>query len=270
MEPKSRIGRTSLTTVLIVIILLIVLFYVGWLTPIESATSVVLRPFQTSASFVTSGLKRLVEPFSSIVALQRENDQLIQRNNDLLVTSATLRQQLVEQEIIEEQITFLTSAGYDFATARVIGRTNDPSFQSININIGSTKGLRTGQAVVINNGVLVGIVKKVEPTHAEVLLINDSRSTINARIQNDSATPGTVNGQFTSSLKMDLIPQDKPVALNDYVVTSKANTNTPDGLLIGQVVEVKHSPGELFQTALLSPVANLESLTLVSVITSLQ
>ncbi|MFC1663222.1 rod shape-determining protein MreC [Patescibacteria group bacterium] len=267
MAKVNRIYNSRFVVIITVILLLILLYYLGVLKPVDGAISFVLRPFQSVASSITSGFKNITDPFSSVMSLQTENEDLRQKNNELNIRISELQNYISEQFQINIQQEFLVSKNLEFVSARVTGKSSDLSFRTLIIDKGINNGIKVGQPAVINEGVLIGIVQKTEINHSEILLINDNRSTINSQVQNDNQTSGIVYGQFSSSLSMELIPQGDPIEINDLIVTAD-DDEVPSGLIIGRVVEVNNSPGELFQTALILPLAKLENISVVSIITS--
>jgi rod shape-determining protein MreC len=85
---------------------------------------------------------------------------------------------------------------------------------------------------------------------------------------------GTVHGQLNRPLEMDGIPAENTVNVGEAVVTAGIElaegirSPYPKGLLIGTVESVSRSPDQLFQTALLAPTQNLDTLEYVLVITN--
>jgi rod shape-determining protein MreC len=266
MIKSNRLGNNRILLIPIIAIVIIALFYIGWLKPVEGIVSAVFRPFQSAGVAVVNSISEFVSPFGSVLALKQENQALRQENNELHALLANIQLEINEQQLFDEQKDFLAERGFNFVTAKVIGKTTEQSLQTISINAGSNSGIKQGQPVVIDDGILIGTVIKAENNHSEILLINDDRSIISAVVLNKNDTVGVVRGQFSANLKMELIPQGEPIDLNDMVITSGDEDNIPGGLVIGRVVEINNSPGELFQSALVSSLSNFEKLKIVSVI----
>lgn len=265
----DRFKRPRTLAVILIVFILTGLHYIGVLKPIEGVVTTVIKPFQLAATGVTNAVERISAPFSSVIALQENNRALQSEKNNLLLQVTALQQQLNLQETLTAQFSYLRERSFTFVPAKIIGATADPTFASLIVNIGDSQGVAVGQAVVVDNGVLIGTVRSVEAQHAEILLIGDKRSVIDASVSNEDQTPGVISGQFSTNLYMDLIPQGKRIAPNAVVVT-RSSDQLPDGLVIGKVVEVSDNPGQLFQTALVAPAASVEDATIVSIITGQQ
>lgn len=266
----DRFKRPRTLAVIGVVVVLIVLSYVGALKPIEGISNTLLRPFQAVAVAITRTVEHISVPFSSVVALAERNQVLEQEKNQLLSELADTRQQLALQEILVQQFGYLNERHFTYVPAKIIGKTIDPTFDSLIVTIGNSTGVAVGQAVVIDQGIFIGTVRSVEAQHVEILLLNDNRSVIDAAISGEHETPGVVTGQFSTNVTMELIPQGSIIAPNDIVITRADGKGIPSGLIIGKVVKVENNPGQLFQNALVAPAAAIEKASVVSIITGQQ
>jgi rod shape-determining protein MreC len=121
--------------------------------------------------------------------------------------------------------------------------------------------------VIVDNGLLVGKISHVELRSAIVQLLTDNKSKIAATVMNSQKSIGVVEGGYEISVQMNLIPQHELVSIGDMIITSGLETQIPRGLLIGRVEAIKKEIYQPFQQAVLTPLAPLESLTTVLVIT---
>jgi len=109
--------------------------------------------------------------------------------------------------------------------------------------------------------------------YSRVLLITDSRMDVVGLLETSRGV-GTVHGQLNTLLEMDGISANNQVNISEAVVTAGIELSEtirspyPKGLLIGTVADVQRSPDQLFQTALVTPAANFETLEYVLVITN--
>jgi rod shape-determining protein MreC len=116
---------------------------------------------------------------------------------------------------------------------------------------------------------LVGRVREVGDGWSRVLLIVDTKSSVNALTQSTRAN-GLVEGQPDGSLVMRNIPQGDIVSVGDTVFTSGLGGNFPRQLLIGQVTGVERKDFELYQTATVQPTVDFDHLEVVLVITDFE
>jgi rod shape-determining protein MreC len=159
---------------------------------------------------------------------------------------------------------------YDYRAAAVVGQKigENPSnlLFTIFIDVGVRDGVAPGMPVITDRG-LVGRIIRAGPNVAEVLLLIDPSSAVNARVLN-SRVAGIVRGSIESELIMEHIPQGERISPGDIIVTSGLGGTFPDKLVIGQVVEVSHRDADMFQTAYVRPAVDFSRIETVLVITT--
>ncbi|MFH1366611.1 MAG: rod shape-determining protein MreC [Patescibacteria group bacterium] len=250
-----------------VVFLLIFLHSLNILSPLEKGLSSFMKPVQ----WVLIGASRSVSSFFERITnnndLFQENIRLNEKISELTRENSLLKTTLKENEIIAPQVKFLQEKNYNYVMARVISRSVDPTFKAMTINQGKQEGVEVGMPVVANQGYLVGKIIRTESNRAEVLLLNDARSNTSAQIQNESASPGIVAGEFGLTLKMDFIPKDDAIENSQSVISSGLENYIPKGLLLGKIESIKTKAGDFFQTAYLTPFLSYDQLEVVSIIT---
>lgn len=122
---------------------------------------------------------------------------------------------------------------------------------------------------VITDRGLVGRVTAVGPNVAQVLMLIDPASSVNALIQNSRVT-GLVRGNIDGTLTMERIPPNEKVNPGDIVLTSGLGGNFPDKLVIGQVTEVLKRDQDMFQTARIRPTVDFGKLETMLILTSFE
>jgi rod shape-determining protein MreC len=222
------------------------------------------------------------ETVSSFFATLGEIDRLRQQNQDLTTQVDVLASQNRSLQSLESQNKQLTdllqvrsSLDYESAAAEVISRRITDQENSISLDRGTNYGIEVNDPVVGGGGALIGQVVEVGPNYSRVLLITDSRVNVVGLLESSRAV-GTVHGQLDRPMEMDGISASNTVNLGEAVVTAGIELSDdirspyPKGLLIGTVGLVQRSPDQLFQTALVTPTANFETLEYVLVITNYQ
>jgi rod shape-determining protein MreC len=260
------IPRLWQTMVLLVVVGGVILLALsGYLSPV---LKVALSPFLSAQSWLSNRYMALVE----FVTVPRDVASLRQRNVELENQVSQLQTQLIQlqQQLREAQVLY---ALLDFARARpeneyiaaaVIGRDPNPFLQYVIIDKGSDDGIRHGMPVVTQQG-LVGRIDAVTAGASRVQLIIDVNSTVNVRLQSSQAN-AILTGSLTGDINLQMIPQDVVVQPGEVVLTSGLGGNYPSDVLIGQVVTVRKSETDLFQTASVQPAVNFSSLRAVLVV----
>ena len=267
LKTVKRPARLSII-LLAVIILLIFLHYSTLLRPIENIVIRIFSPIQNKVYVL--GVK--VNNFYNVTRFQRDlleaNLELEEKVEKLIIENAQLKTELTITQKLEEQQDFITESGMEAVSAKIIGKNLQSDFQTLIINKGSEDGILVGLPVIIQQGVIIGKVVEVNRNNSQLILINDSYSSLAATIQNQNQTKGVVVGDRGLSLKMELIPQDELIQVGDVVVTSGLETNIAAGLVIGQIEQIISEPNNFFQQAYLKPLTDFNDLIVVSILKS--
>lgn len=139
---------------------------------------------------------------------------------------------------------------------------------------GKTAGVRAGDPVLSGKG-LVGVIESSAADYSQVRPVTSAKCVLPARIVHWNAESGWVTQSNTGhiqgtgdgkTLTLSLIPYGAQVAPGDYVITAASETGLPDYLIIGEVTEVSHRPGDLSLRIRVTPRVNLDRLDQVYVL----
>ena len=268
MKPVSP---GTLRNAVVVFIVVGILFSAvsGFLRPI---LGVVMDPFVAAQRWLSERFMAVYDFFT----LPRDVTVLIQRNNELEDEVANLQsqiiqlqQQLREADILYSLLDYARSRPADqYIAAAVIGRDPSPFLQYIIIDHGSDDGVRYGMPVVTQQG-LVGRIEAVTASASRVQLISDSGSTVNVTLQNQNAD-ALVQGAITGDITLEMLNQNVSLNVGDILLTSGLGGNYPSDILVGQVVDIKKTENELFQSAYVQPMVDFKTLRAVLVIKNFQ
>lgn len=157
---------------------------------------------------------------------------------------------------------------YQMVPARVVGRDISPYFRVLRLKLESTEKLAPRQPVVVASGV-VGQIHEVYGQFAEVIIVSDPRSRIDAVSQRNRA-PGIVEGlghERDYLARVSYLNQKDQVRKGDIMVTGGKGGVFPKELVIGKVTSVNNAERGLFQEVRLRPAVDLSRLEEVFVIT---
>jgi rod shape-determining protein MreC len=267
IETRTRWLAISLVGALL--LLGLALGQLGYLQPVRNATRALLVPFQAGLTTVGTDISGLVRSVQDLRYLRQRNAQLQAEANRLSVENARLTEVERENERLRQLLNFTRSnPWYDYKAAAVVGHkigedTSNLLF-SIFIDVGARDGVAINMPVITDRG-LVGRVVAVGPNVAEVLLLIDPVSAVNARVQNSRVT-GIVRGNIDGGLVMERIPQGETISPGDIVLTSGLGSSFPDKLVIGQITEVLQRDSDIFQSARIRPTVDFGKLEEVMVI----
>ena len=108
-----------------------------------------------------------------------------------------------------------------------------------------------------NKSILSALEILLTPEFREVTLLSNKESFLDVEIE-DKEIDGLVKGKGSFNLWLELIPKEKEIEQGDIVVTSSLSGIYPQGLLVGEVGEIKKQDPEPFQTAIINPFFNIK------------
>lgn len=242
--------------------LLLLLHILGALGSFEGLIARILRPIQRPlAQSMPWSNKHPVSAISSENVLALEDH--VAR---LSIENALLRDVLAKRTAIKDEQEFLEQHKLHGVDAAIIGQTTEGDEPIVIIDAGTEHGIREGQAVIFNDGILVGTVEKAESRRSTVLLITSTRIRVGAEVENTTRSQGIVSGEHGLTFLMKYIPQGEIIEKGQTVITSAVDEKIPANLLIGNVSEVRFHPGDLFQEAAVRPLIDIKRVRFVTII----
>ena len=126
--------------------------------------------------------------------------------------------------------------------------------------------MRLDLGLINEEGVVVGKIIDIKPGTAKICLTTSPGCQLAASLQNQNKTLGIVEGDLGLTIKMSYIPQLEKININDIVITSGLGGDIPRGLVIGKVQSVRNESNEIWQSATIEPLVNMDNLTVLAVI----
>ncbi len=231
----------------------------------RTVVGVAAFPLQNVLSFIGYNTGQVGSFFASVGHLKQENEQLRAENIELRAKDAALADVSRENNSLRKEIGLLPRDRFVLKEAEVIARDDVSSGGAILLNVGDAAGVRTGMAVVVGNGILIGRVVETTLFSSRVLLLSDSGSVVNA-IAGATEARGVVRGEYGLGLVFDMVLQSDTLRAGDEVITSGLGGDVPRGLFVGTATSVESSADRLFQHATLSLPIHFDQLRFVSVI----
>lgn len=259
----------------VVIMLLIVLHYIKLLKPIESFLAKGLKPIFSGFYSLSARLDKIYSTETLKRDLADELKQAEERINQLTAENTNLRFLEEENSVLRKHLNFLRKDNQRYLIANIISRDvlTGSSGQSVVIDKGSRDGLSAGLAVLSSTvlgtssqGIIIGKVADVREEIAEVYLVTNKNSKLAVSLLGESKTSGIASGELGLTIKMDFIPQTENIKAGDIVATSGLEPGIPRGLVIGRVTKVSKENNEVWQTATIEPLVDLDSLAIVSIL----
>ena len=113
-------------------------------------------------------------------------------------------------------------------------------------------------AVITQEKVLAGKITEVYKNFSRVTLISNKKSVIPAKIQ-EKEISGIIHGTGTDIVIFDLIQQQAEILQGEIIVSDILDKNFPQGLLIGEIKEIKKNDTDAFQSAQVAPFFDIKT-----------
>jgi len=275
LSSPARRQATLYVALLTVTLLLLAFSSSGPLTEMRRGVGFAMAPIQNVLRGAGQGFSSFFGALGEIDQLRQQNQDLQTQVNELQTQNQSLESLRAQNQQLTDILQVRSALDYQSTAAEVISRRITDQEHVISLDRGTNAGIEMNDPVVGGGGALVGQVVEVGSNYSRVLLITDTRMNVVGLLETSRGV-GTVHGQLDRPLQMDGISATNAVNLGESVVTAGIELSEdirspyPKGLLIGTVADVERSPDQLFQTALVSPAANFETLEYVLVITNYQ
>jgi rod shape-determining protein MreC len=260
---------TVLATCLVLALMLLGLSQMPQLQPVRGYLEGIVAPVQQAFSQAAYSANSWTQTLNNMHALADENARLKEQIAQLETQNAQLAGLQTENDTLRKTLGFQVEHP-DLRTlpALVIGRDPSGLSRELVLDRGTDDGVRMGMAVTSSGGYLLAVVRSVTAKQATALLIDDIDSSIPARIDRtnvDVVVWGAT--QHGGRLLVKHIPQTADVQEHDFLKTSGLGGTLPRGLLLGQIYAKRQKDIDLEQEADAYPLADLDSLDQVLVIT---
>ena len=238
-------------------------------------SSAATKPLKTAGAAIA-------RTFETIYGYMYEYEKLVAENEALKKEIADFRQDYREYtEVSEENLRLRELLGFlarhndyvpEQATIIMWGATNWQSTFTVSRG-SSNSGVKVGDAVITETGVLVGRITKVGLSESTAISVIDTTFSAGALIGADGAD-GVATGEFRymrdGLLKLDFLPDDTTVLAGDTVVTSGKGGVFPEGLVIGTVQGVMKNSAGIGMYGIIEPEAKPGAASHVFIITDFE
>jgi len=224
------------------------------LDTVRAGVGVVLYPVQRLLLVPRDAASAVGEYFTTMGSLVEENEQLRRE----AVERSLRAQQAAALDAENAQLRRLLGAGERVGSptllARVLYELRDAFSHKLVLDQGQQAGVRPGQPVIDDRGV-VGQITRVFPFTAELTLLTDHDQSIAIQLLRNGLR-GVVFGDGRG-LELRYMPVNVDIQEGDQAVTSGIDGLYPPGLAVGAVTSVQRADKERFARIELQPAAGI-------------
>lgn len=235
-----------------------------------------VSPIQRGTTYASQKIKGIWNNYIDLVDVAEENQLLKQKQKDLESKLLLFGQLVGENNRLRELLKFQKYKGWESVPAHVIAHNPQAEFCLLTIDQGHNAGLMKKMPVISSRG-LVGQIYRVGQDSAQVLLLTDPTSAVDARLDGTEAR-GLIRGRVLTTkwdrrhfiAAMEYLDHVLPISVGGMVVSSGLDGVFPEGVPIGTIQSITKDSYGIFQEAEVLPLTNFMTLREVLVITNWQ
>jgi len=227
-----------------------------YLEDVRRVAAVVLHPLHVLARMPGEAFGAVARYFANQRELTEQNLELsravvaqgpmVQGYPSLLEENRKLR------ALLDVQARFPNSA----TAAQVLYSGRDPFSQKVFVDKGEGAGVRPGQAVIDETGVL-GQVTRAMPYVSEVTLLTDKDHAVPVRVERSGVRSVLFGAGTGHPLELRFMSPSADVRVGDRLLTSGIDGTYPAGLAVAQVDLVERETGQMFAHITATPLAGV-------------
>lgn len=243
----------------------------NWSTPQTNIVGAIVKPVQKFSKGVSDGFDDFFKKFKKSETYEAEQKQLQSQINKL--TSDLLDyQEIKQQNEFYKGFFEIKQKNPDFKMlpSTLIARDPTDPYGTFTLDKGIVDGVAVYDPVITAEG-LVGYISDAQSTQSVVTTVLNPKlnvSAIDRRTRDAGNITGTPELAAKGKCKLAYLPRSNSAAENDYIVSSGAGGVFPEGLLIGNIEEIKQDTQNISFYAVVVPVVKFDEIRDVMVITS--
>ena len=231
----------------------------------QELLSVAVAPFQRAAAKLSGGVASLWENYADIDAILEENKTLTEEN-------AALRAQMVDYDKLKaenEAYKALTNIQeqhpeMSYTSSFVIGRDPLDSFWGFTLDRGTLDGVAVNDAVISDEGYLLGVVREADLTSCKVMTIlhpSFNAAGVVSRTRDNGIITGSA--EYAADLARSTMSK-----AGDQIITTGLGGVFPPEVLVGVIKELTPEASGKSMLAVIKPGADPRTVRHVFIITS--
>jgi rod shape-determining protein MreC len=230
---------------------------------------VLMAPPERAIEGTKMGSIHVWQNYVDLRHIREQNQNLQQTIDRLRLEQASLLEDARQGERLQTLLEFQHRYIYSTLPAQAIGSSGSDQSRVFYLDKGSNSGLKPDMAVITPDGI-VGKVRDVFPSTAQVLMINDQTSGAGVILET-TRIRGILTGNALGQLQVIRISSDERIKPGERVLTAGGDLVFPRGLPVGEVQKVVPDPDrDGLVDVIVKPTAHLDRLDEVLVITSTQ
>lgn len=229
----------------------------NWLGNVRTQLTAMAQPIWAVAGMPTAAARKVSADAGSFASLTAENEHL---RSELMLNRARMARAESLAASMAQTAGLVQSAnrqGMAVTIASVLDVDLDPTRQRLLIRAGSKDGVRVGQTVMDEGG-LLGQVINVQNNISTVLLLTDPDHAVPVMIQRNGVRLIASGAGNSHLLDVINVPLATDIKIGDVVVTSGMGQRFAAGLPVGRITRIRADDSRAFLVGEIAPAARLD------------
>ena len=237
----------------------------------QELLSVAVAPFQRAAAAVSSGVASLWENYANIDAILDENKQLTDENAQLRAQMVDYDKIKAENEAYKALANIQEHPELSYTSSFVIGRDPLDSFWGFTLDEGTMDGVAVNDAVISDEGYLLGVVREADLTSCKVMTIlhpSFNAAGVVSRTRDNGIITGGADYAADGLCVLSNLARSTLSEAGDQVITTGLGGVFPPDVLVGVIKELVPEASGKSMTAVIEPGADPRTVRHVFIITN--
>jgi rod shape-determining protein MreC len=241
-------------TLIFFLVLILILIY-QFRDQIKNTAYFIFSPFQRFFLKINQNLSLFFETIFEIKKLKKENEELKKEIEKLIVEKENLKELERENQELRKALGMGLEKEFELKMVKFLGK--DLSGDIFLIDKGEKDGLKEGEVVILPEKILIGKIIKVYQNFSKVKVFTFKDFSFDVKIGEITAL---AKGEGNFKAKIEFIPKEKEIFVGDKVFTSALGRNFPEGILVGEIKDIKDSDISGYKEAKLKPYFEFKNL----------
>lgn len=255
-KPNSNLLARIFFFVLLSVFVMVADTRFNALSEVRRVIAAVVFPLQKLSYFPFS-LQEKIEQYILDFKRVEEIDHLRREYLSSRYDSFQLRTLTSENERLRALLGASRQTEIQTVLAEILYVPRDPFSRKVTVDKGSSNGIKAGQIVMDDLGV-IGQVTRIYPWTAEITLITDKNHLVPVQIERNSLRTVISGTGRNGELELRFLSISTDIREGDLLITSGIGGVYPPGLPVGRVTHIEYDRSHKFARIICTPVAGVD------------
>lgn len=223
----------------------------------QELLSVAVSPLQRAASAISGSISAVWEKYTNIDSILEENEQLRAENNELREQMVDYDRAIAENEAYNALAKIQASSPeMSYLSAFVIGRDPLDAFWGFTLDVGTADGVEISDAVVSDDGCLLGMVVEADLTSCKVMPVlhpSFNAAGVVSRTRDNGIITGSADYAADGLCVFTNLVRSTQARKGDQIITTGLGGVFPPNIRLGIIQDIQPEAGGKSSVAVIKP-----------------